>query len=140
MFDTHPSLADVLRRDARYHRDAYLFVSDALSFALEELELGRPAADSEDRHEDVTGQELCEAIRCYALQQYGLLARHVLAEWGVRSTSDFGEIVYNLIEIGRMKKTDGDRREHFDDVFDFDGAFDDPFRSLASDSSEERQR
>jgi uncharacterized repeat protein (TIGR04138 family) len=140
MFDSPRSLADVLHRDKRYHRDAYLFVSDALSFALEELGMGRPAPESEGRHEDVTGQELCEAIRCYALQQYGLLATHVLGEWGVRSTSDLGEIVFNLIKIGRMKKTDGDRREHFDNVFDFDEAFCDPFQSLTSDSSEERRR
>lgn len=140
MFDSPQPLADVLRRDRRYHRDAYLFVSDALSFALEELGMGRPVADSDGQDEDVTGQQLCEAIRRYALQQYGLLAKHVLAEWGVHSTGDFGEIVFNLIEIGRMRKTDSDRREHFDNVFEFDGAFGDPFRPLASDSREERRR
>jgi uncharacterized repeat protein (TIGR04138 family) len=139
MFDSPRSLADLLRRDERYDRNAYLFVSDALSFALEDLGMGRPVPDSEGRHEDVTGQELCEAIRCYALQQYGLLAKHVLSQWGIRSTSDVGEIVFNLIEIGKMKKTDSDRREHFDDVFDFDLAFCDPFRSLTPDSREERR-
>lgn len=140
MIESPQSLADLLRRDQRYDRDAYLFVSDALSFALEDLGLGRPGPDSEGRHEDVTGQQLCEAIRCYALQQYGLLAAHVLGQWGVRSTSDFGEIVFNLIEIGKMKKTDSDRREHFDNVFDFDEAFSDPFRPLTSDSREEWRR
>ena len=140
MFEPAQSLADLLRRDKRYLCDAYVFVSDALSFALEELGMGRPAAGAEGRHEDVTGQELSEAIRCYALQQYGLLARHVLSQWGVRSTSDVGDIVFNLIEIGKMKKTDNDRREHFDDVFDFDEAFRDPFPPITSDSSEERRR
>jgi uncharacterized repeat protein (TIGR04138 family) len=47
----------------------------------------------------------------------------VLNSWGVHSTSDFGEIVYNLIGIREMKKSDSDRREDFDDVYDFDEAF-----------------
>ena len=80
----------------------------------------------EERH--VTGQQLCEAIRQYAVGQYGMLAKNVLNEWGIRSTSDFGEIVFNLIDIGQMKKTDSDRREDFDDVFDFDEGLQRSFR------------
>jgi uncharacterized repeat protein (TIGR04138 family) len=82
------------------------------------------AADSDTRESEderhLTGQELCEAIRRYSLDQYGLLAKCVFNSWGVQSTSDFGEIVFNMIEIGRMKKTESDRREDFADVFDFD--------------------
>ncbi len=51
------------------------------------------------------------------------MAQVVLKSWGVTSTSDFGEIVYNLIRIGFMKKSASDRREDFDNVYDFDGAF-----------------
>ena len=47
----------------------------------------------------------------------------MLKSWGVHSTSDIGEIVYNLIEAGLMRKSANDRREHFDDVFDFEDAF-----------------
>ena len=80
-----------------------------------------PAADNDDEPErHVTGQELCESIRLYALDQFGYMAKCVLNSWGVRSTSDFGTIVFNMIEIGQMRKTDNDRREDFDDVFDFD--------------------
>jgi uncharacterized repeat protein (TIGR04138 family) len=46
----------------------------------------------------------------------------VLDSWGVRSTNDFGEIVYNLIKIGKMSKSDNDRREDFDNVYDFEQA------------------
>ena len=38
------------------------------------------------------------------------------------ATSDFGEIVYNLIRIGKMSKSAGDRREDFDEVYDFEQA------------------
>lgn len=74
-----------------------------------------------ERH--LTGQELCEAIRVYASEQYGYLAKCVLNSWGLKSTSDFGEIVFNLIEIQHMRKTKHDRREHFDNVYDFEEAF-----------------
>jgi len=136
MIDPDHPLAELLRRDRRYHRDAYFFVFEALRYAQEHLGLGAPIAgdegDEEQRH--VTGQQLCDAIRRYAVQQYGLLAKSVLNEWGVRSTGDFGEIVFNLIDIGQMKKTDADRREDFEDVFDFDDGLRDAFLPITSDS------
>jgi uncharacterized repeat protein (TIGR04138 family) len=76
----------------------------------------------------LTGQQLCDVIRLYALEQYGLLAQGVLNSWGVFETGDFGEIVYNLIRIGRMKKSEEDRREDFDDVYSFDTALNQSFR------------
>ena len=51
------------------------------------------------------------------------MAKVVLNNWGVLSTSDFGEIVYNMIRIGLMRKSESDQREDFDNVFDFDEAF-----------------
>jgi len=136
MIDPDHPLAELLRRDRRYHRDAYFFVFEALRYAHDQLGWGNsPPTDieqEEQRH--VTGQQLCEAIRRFAVQQYGLLAKCVLHEWGVRSTADFGEIVFNLIDIGQMKKTDSDRREDFDDVFDFDDGLSDAFVPITSDS------
>ena len=60
------------------------------------------------------------------------MAKLVLSNWGMHSTRDFGEIVFNLIRIGRMRKTPHDRREDFDDVFDFDQAFCRQFRIVLS--------
>lgn len=143
MLDPSHPLSDLLRRDKRYRLDAYVFVFDALRFAQENLGLGRPVdveeeASEEDRH--VSGQQLCEAIRLYALKQYGALAKTVLDHWGVRSTADFGELVFNLIEIGQMRKTDSDRREDFDGVYNFDEAFRETFAPLAPDPGQERRQ
>jgi uncharacterized repeat protein (TIGR04138 family) len=98
-----------------------------LTYAQEVLGLGHSAGEASDtelagvvRH--VTGQQLCLALKRLAHEQYGYMAKLVLATWGIRSTSDFGEIVYNLIKIGEMSKSDDDRREDFDEVFDFDEA------------------
>lgn len=147
MLDPRDPIVGLLERDKRYKFDAYLFVFDALQFAQQRLDMGKSYAagefDEQKEIDDqvehhVSGQELCEAIRQFALEQYGLVAQCVLAEWGVHSTSDFGEIVFNLIEIQKMKKTDQDRREDFNDVYDFDEAFRQGFEITMPDSSEGR--
>jgi hypothetical protein len=141
----HP-IGQLLNRDPRYKLDAYLFVLEALTFAQDSLGMGaepptedlepargtteppkprsrsgKPRRKAPERH--LTGQELCEAARQYALQQYGYMSRTVLGTWGVRSTADLGEIVFNMIEIGQMRKTRKDKREDFHGVYDFDEAF-----------------
>ena len=88
------------------------------------------------RPRHITGQQLCEACRRYAVDQYGYLAKIVLASWGIRCTGDFGELVYNLIRIGQMRKSDSDRREDFDEVYDFETAFDPQFEmAIGNDAS-----
>ena len=138
MLDPNHPIAELLRNDRRYKFDAYVFVFEALHYAHKVLGMGGERAEPEEeepseaspsqpeRH--LTGQQLCEAIRRYALEQYGYMAQCVLESWGVKSTSDFGEIVFNLIRIGQMRKTGSDRREHFDNVFDFDSGFGQSFK------------
>jgi len=136
-------LQRLLQEDKRYKREAYLFVHEALNYAQRVLKMGAPispeqgraGASREQRH--LRGQQLCEAIRQYALEQFGYLARVVLKSWGVNSTSDFGEIVYSLIEIGYMNKSKSDRREDFDNVYEFREAFERNFEICrASNESE----
>ncbi len=140
MIDPRDSFFHLLREDRRYRAEAYLFVWEALNFAQSELKMGKesasepvqaagekaPEAEKPQRH--VTGQDLCEAIRRYALRQYGYMAKTVLNSWGIHATGDFGEIVYNLIRIGQMRKSRNDRREDFDDVYDFQTALEDEFK------------
>lgn len=144
MLDPSHPLADLLRQDNRYKLDAYVFVFEALKYAHENLGLGGAAKSAEEgkkprkpkqgaeRH--LTGQELCEAIRLYALEQYGYLAKTVFNNWGVTNTGDFGEIVFNLIKIGQMKKTKDDKRADFDNVFDFDEGLTGAFQITAQES------
>jgi uncharacterized repeat protein (TIGR04138 family) len=136
----HPShpIAKLLQEDKRYAPEAYLFVFEALGYAQNVLHMGtkspseptdEPKQEKEDEPErHVSGQELCEAIRRFALDQFGYMAKTVLNNWGIRETGDVGEIVYNLIRIGQMRKTPQDRREDFDNVFDFDTAFQKEFK------------
>ena len=131
---THP-IAQLLSEDRRYKLEAYAFVFEALTYAQNELGMGKQTSDEfgdepdegEDDERHLTGQQLCEAIRRFALEQYGYMAKCVLNSWGVHETRDFGEIVFSLIRIGQMRKRAEDKVEDFDDVFDFDsdlqGAF-----------------
>ena len=105
------ALRDLLDEDRRYPIEAYQFIREALHFAQEdsdEMLRSDPELDAETRH--VTGQELCHSCRRYAIDQYGFLAKTVLSAWGVRNTGDFGEIVYNLIRIGQMRRSESDQR------------------------------
>lgn len=141
MLDPSHPIAKLLKVDRRYKFDAYVLVFEGLNYAHKTLGLGSargtetdddtPVAEETEATESerhLTGQQLCEAIRLYALEQYGYMAQTVLKSWGVTRTGDFGEIVFNLIEIGQMRKTSEDRREHFDDVFDFDKGFSQDFK------------
>lgn len=124
-------LAEVLARDPRYPIQAYAFVLEALEATKNHKKKSQarsrprgsnaPARTSApSRH--VTGRELCEGARRLALDHYGLMAITVLALWNIRSTSDLGEIVYNLIASGDLEKTPSDSRADFDDVFSFEDA------------------
>jgi uncharacterized repeat protein (TIGR04138 family) len=119
-------VALICREDGRYDRRAYDFVRLGLDQTVKDLrkkEAGRVAGS---RH--VSGAELLEGLRAYALDQFGPLAKTVLNAWGVRRCRDFGEIVFNLIEYKVFSKTENDRKEDFADIYDFDDAFVKPFQ------------
>lgn len=140
MLDPAHPLAELLRRDDRYKFEAYVFVFEALKHAQELfVSSDTSPTDAEDEGLHVSGQQLCEAIRQYAVQQYGLLAKHVLNSWGVYATGDFGEIVFNLIEIEQMRKTNSDRREDFEDVFDFSDGLRDTFQPITTTDTRKEQ-
>lgn len=115
----------ICKEDRRYNRNAYLFIRQGLDHTFRELK----KRDSERmrRSSHVSGRELLEGLRDYALDQFGPLAKTVLENWGVRRCSDFGEVVFNLIEYNVFSKTESDRREDFSEVFDFEEAFVKPF-------------
>jgi uncharacterized repeat protein (TIGR04138 family) len=116
-------LDQIIAKHPRYARDAYLFLREALDFTQKIV----TKPDREQvRH--VTGQELLEGIRLFALQQYGPMALLVLNEWGVKRCEDFGEIVFTMVETGLLAKTKKDSRDDFKGGYDFAEAFRRPFQ------------
>ena len=108
--------------DTRYDMEAYIFIREALDYTIKMLQ--KPDSGS-SRH--LSGQELLEGLRQYALSEFGPMALKVLNSWGITSTDDFGAIVFNLVNAGEFGKTDDDKAEDFTGGYDFHDAFAKPF-------------
>lgn len=114
----HAAIEQIYDKDFRYKEDAYLFVMEALSFSQRKFK----------RIKHVTGSELLEGIRELLLQKFGPMTLLVLKHWGIRSTQDFGNIVFNLVKNRVLSKTEEDNIEVFKDAYDFQEAFEEFYR------------
>ena len=106
-------ISRIAEEDGRFSKEAFVFILAALEYTISKL--------PERRH--LTGREFSWGIAEYVREQYGFLAKTVLNTWGITKTLDYGEIVYLLIEKGLMSKTEDDRKEDFDNIYDFDEEF-----------------
>lgn len=93
----------------------------AVSEAIEE------AGGVENLNRHISGQELCWALRECAMKRWGMLASTVLRSWNITRTDDFGNMVFALIESGRLQREPNDRLADFRNVFDFKETFDEAF-------------
>ena len=100
-------------RESRYDEQAYLFVLSALEYSQSKL----------DARRHINAAELAESCRDLALERFGLMSRIVLERWGIQATSDLGEIVFTLVDLGFLVKQPNDTREEFAGLFDFENAF-----------------
>ena len=112
----------IIGEDPRYSADAYMFVREALDHTVRTLKKPRSGPN---RH--VSGGELLDGAREYALQQFGPLAQTVLTHWGIHRCEDIGNIVFNMVEHQILGKSDDDTIESFRDGFSFHEAFVEPF-------------
>ena len=112
----------VLAKDSRYPREAYVFVREAQDYTQKLV--GKEARGA-IRH--VSGQELLEGIRKFALNQFGPMTTTVFEEWNIRHCRDIGEIVFNMVESSLLAKTEKDTRTDFQNGYDFTDAFRKPF-------------
>ena len=112
----------ICEKDLRFSSDAYHFVQEGLNHTLKSLKRGGQHA-----HRHVSGQELLHGLREFALKEYGPMSKAVLNEWGIKTTDDFGQIVFNLVNASVLGKNDTDSPGDFKNVFTFDDAFVKPF-------------
>jgi uncharacterized repeat protein (TIGR04138 family) len=111
-------LARLRARGGPYHERGFLFVLATIEYLQSRLEARR----------HVTGAELAWACRDFAREQFGLLAPHVLAHWGISRTEDFGRIVFTLVDVGLLVTQPGDHEGDFEAVYDFADAFGDVYQ------------
>jgi uncharacterized repeat protein (TIGR04138 family) len=116
------ALDSIVRSDPRYQRDAYVFLRDALDFTTKQQ---KKSKGTTVRH--VSGPELLEGVRQYALKEFGPMVVTVFDSWGIRFSEDIGNMVFNLIGAGIFGKTEEDSIEDFRNVYDFEEAFVKPF-------------
>lgn len=117
--DRDQIVASIVQRDPRFQAEAYAFVLESLDFTIQRRQKG-------PKH--VGGAQLLEGLRDLAVAQFGLLARTVLTEWGVRTTDDVGQIVFHMIEEDLLQKTADDSIDDFHDVFDLEESLESGFR------------
>jgi len=129
------ALKRVQAKDARYDREAYTFVREALDQTQKTI-----AKERRGKMRHISGQELLGGIRDYALSQFGPMTMALFDEWGIHCCEDFGEIVFNMIEAGWLAKTDKDSRADFAGGYDFFETFRKPFLPPSSHAKKDAPR
>jgi uncharacterized repeat protein (TIGR04138 family) len=140
--DLDGSVGAICRRDPRFRPEAYAFLLEALDFVLARRGQASPPRPPEPAADpaastrsgsaptppaNVSGRDLLEGFRDLALERYGALAREVVRTWGVTRTADVGAVVFNMVDAGLLQRTSSDTPADYDDVFDFEEAFDRAF-------------
>ncbi len=113
------------REDGRYSPEAFRFLFESLEHAVRLA--GKDAAEGTERH--VTGQEVLQGMREFALEAFGPLAAHVWRSWGVHDSMDWGRIVFLLVDAGMLKQREEDSINDFREGFDFDDIFVEGYRA-----------
>ncbi|MDI6786703.1 MAG: hypothetical protein QMD92_08360 [bacterium] len=108
----------IILKDPRYKYAAYQFVMVALGYTQKKF----------DKLYHVTGQDLLEGIKEYALNEFGPMTYEVFKHWGINSTDDFGNIVFNMVDFGLMGKTKEDSIEDFKEIYDLKKVFVDEYK------------
>ncbi len=106
-------LEKICEKDPRYKPDAYEFIMEALSFTQKKYR----------RPKHVTGEELLVGIKEMLFDKFGPMALSLLEHWGVKTTEDFGNIVFNLVNNKVLSKTEEDTLESFKNGYNFKEAF-----------------
>ncbi len=128
----------VVEKDPTYDKGAYVFLRESLDYTVKN---SSSRSGSDDRH--VSGVELLNGFRDFALQEFGPMSSTVLNEWGLHQSSDIGAMVFNLVEVGAFGRTENDSPKDFENVFDFQETFEAPFlptsKSEADDKNDSKE-
>ena len=99
---------EIRRTDGRFAPEAYGLIMDSLELAMHTIGFRR----------HISGEELLESLCDHAKSRYGMLAYTLLDKWGIKTTDDVGEAVFQLVEAHVLARQERDSREDFHDVFD----------------------
>ena len=112
----------IRQQDSRFDKGAYYFIRQALDHTLKHIK-----EDQSGNNHHVSGKQLLEGIKEYALDQYGPMTKTLLDAWNIKRCRDFGDIVFHLVDAGVLGKTENDSPEDFAEGYNFTEAFESPF-------------
>ncbi len=93
----------------KFPPEAYEFVTACVVNQAQKLE--------HPRH--LSALEVLQGMQKEFKREFGPMAALVLEEWNIRSASDIGEIVFDLIGLKILSASEEDRRSDFDIEFCF---------------------
>ncbi|MBI3314949.1 MAG: hypothetical protein HYZ86_03270 [Candidatus Omnitrophica bacterium] len=111
-------VSKICRTDPSYHPEAYEFIMEALNYSRKRFKGAK----------HVTGAQLLKGIKGLLLKKFGPMTLTILNFWGVKTTDDFGHMVYNLVEHKILSKDAHDHYESFQNAYDFEEVFDKNYR------------
>ncbi len=142
-----PRILELCRKPPRFAYEAYEFVCEAVTFTQERLGRVAPRSGSNSGsntgsnsgpnesapEQHVSGAELLRGVCDLAIREFGMMAPVVFQQWGVRTTDDVGQMVFNLISVGRLSQSERDTPDDFHDLFDLHRALTDGFSLTVGD-------
>ena len=115
-------IKEIHTKDDRFGKGAYYFVREALDHTLKNLE-----KEKMKNKGHVSGRELLNGIRDYALDRFGPMTMTLMEHWNIKKCRDFGDIVFNLVDHGILGRTENDSLDDFEGGYTFKEAFEIPF-------------
>ena len=101
-------IAHILEKDESYPEEAYEFVTNVIHFATKNQD------QKEDSSRHIGAKKIIKATVEYAVKEYGFFAQEVLLSFNIIKAMDIGNIVFNLIEVELLRKSDDDSLKDFD--------------------------
>jgi uncharacterized repeat protein (TIGR04138 family) len=115
---TKDSFEDILKKDSRYHPRAYVLLLEAVLSAMRRF------------NPNVSSNEIMMEFKEFTLDYFGPMSYSVLKRWGVTSTADLGQMMHNIVDSGRLAKSEDDNFDDFNSGYDFESTFLGPYETV----------
>ena len=105
--ETRRRINEFYDRSGKYAPDAYEFITSAVIEQVNALK--------EPRH--LSALEVLQGVKKQLQNEFGILVKLILEKWNIKSASDIGEIIFDLIELQILSASAEDKRSDFDVEF-----------------------
>jgi uncharacterized repeat protein (TIGR04138 family) len=134
--DLTDELQAIAEKNGAYPFEAFQFLWEAFKHSQRMFDKHDPRdGETPGAEHHVSGRELLEGICDLARRDFGLMAPVVFERWGIKRTDDFGELVFALFDGGILSKTESDRKEDYQNVFELEPALTGGYRILEESDS-----